>query len=66
MELVDNQLANQFTATFQPLFNLSSILVVVTLAVPLFPVLFLPVLYFCECRYFLDFCVLLSVFMARC
>jgi ABC-type multidrug transport system fused ATPase/permease subunit len=46
MEQVDNQLANLFTGFYQQLFNFTSIIIVVTMAVPLFPILYLPVVYF--------------------
>ena len=44
IDLVDRAMANQITALFQPLFNLISIVLVVTAALPLILVLYIPVL----------------------
>lgn len=44
IDLVDRAMANQITALFQPLFNLISIVLVVTAALPLLLILYLPVL----------------------
>ena len=44
IDLIDRAMANQITALFQPLFNLISIVLVVTAALPLILVLYIPVL----------------------